>query len=420
MAHVQDRWYRSKRDSATGEIVLNSRGKPAMEKTELFGIGLRYKVRYIDPDGHERSKSFPDRKKKRAEDFLVEVESDKREGRYINPQAGKRPFSRVAKEWMSKQTFDYTTRERVQSRIDNHLIPYFKDRPIGGIKPSDVQAWLRWLQDRHVSENSRVLYFTHLVSIFNYAKADKMILVNPAQSKAVTRPREETSRAEPWPTERANAVHAKLPARYRPAVKLPVGLGLRQGEVFGFSLDDADRDRNIVLIQRQVRVVGYTMVFAPPKRGKTREIPIGARLLDELDDYAKQFPAVPVTLPWIHEDGKLVTVNLLMTNADNTALRRQTFRLRVWLPALQAAGVTPEPYQDGMHALRHLYASVLLDAGESIKALSRYLGHKDPGFTLKVYTHLMPTSHERTRNAVDAFLENSFRDPGDPGDALAA
>jgi integrase len=57
-----------------------------------------------------------------------------------------------------------------------------------------------------------------------------------------------------------------------------------------------------------------------------------------------------------------------------------------------------------MHALRHLYASVLLDASESIKALAQYLGHKDPGFTLRVYTHLTPTSHERTRRAIDAFL----------------
>ncbi|BCJ33337.1 hypothetical protein Athai_08400 [Actinocatenispora thailandica] len=32
-----------------------------------------------------------------------------------------------------------------------------------------------------------------------------------------------------------------------------------------------------------------------------------------------------------------------------------------------------------MHALRHFYASVLLDAGESIKALSSYLGHADGG-----------------------------------------
>jgi hypothetical protein len=57
-----------------------------------------------------------------------------------------------------------------------------------------------------------------------------------------------------------------------------------------------------------------------------------------------------------------------------------------------------------MHALRHFYASVLLDAGESIKALSEYLGHSDPGFTLRTYTHLLPTSGQRTRQAVDRAL----------------
>ena len=57
-----------------------------------------------------------------------------------------------------------------------------------------------------------------------------------------------------------------------------------------------------------------------------------------------------------------------------------------------------------MHALRHFYASVLLDAGESIKAVSEYLGHSDPGLTLRVYAHLMPSSQERTRRAIDTVL----------------
>lgn len=53
-----------------------------------------------------------------------------------------------------------------------------------------------------------------------------------------------------------------------------------------------------------------------------------------------------------------------------------------------------------MHAMRHFYASVLLDAGEIIKALAEYLGHSDPGLTLRVYADLMPSSQERTRKAV--------------------
>ncbi len=56
----------------------------------------------------------------------------------------------------------------------------------------------------------------------------------------------------------------------------------------------------------------------------------------------------------------------------------------------------------GEPALRHFYASVLLDAGENVKALAEYLGHSDPGLTLRVYAHLMPSSQERTRKAVAA------------------
>lgn len=64
-------------------------------------------------------------------------------------------------------------------------------------------------------------------------------------------------------------------------------------------------------------------------------------------------------------------------------------RCRVWKPTLRAAGVEPTR-ANGMHALRHFYASVQLEAGTSIRAVAEYLGHADPGFTLRVYTHPMP------------------------------
>jgi hypothetical protein len=51
-----------------------------------------------------------------------------------------------------------------------------------------------------------------------------------------------------------------------------------------------------------------------------------------------------------------------------------------------------------MHTLRRFYASVLLDAGESVKAVSE-LGHHAPGFTLRTYTHPMPSAGTRTRVA---------------------
>jgi integrase len=53
-----------------------------------------------------------------------------------------------------------------------------------------------------------------------------------------------------------------------------------------------------------------------------------------------------------------------------------------------------------MHTLRHYYASVTLADGVYIKELAEYLGHHDPAFTLRMYAHMLPSSHARARQAV--------------------
>ncbi len=68
-----------------------------------------------------------------------------------------------------------------------------------------------------------------------------------------------------------------------------------------------------------------------------------------------------------------------------------------------------------MHALRHFYASTLLAGGVSIKEVAEYLGHADPGFTLRTYTHLVPSSHARARQAIDSVLGTR---PGEDSDGL--
>ena len=58
----------------------------------------------------------------------------------------------------------------------------------------------------------------------------------------------------------------------------------------------------------------------------------------------------------------------------------------VWAPILRRAGLR---YRKP-HALRHTYASLLIEAGESLKYVQEQLGHHSPGFTLSVYGHLIP------------------------------
>ncbi|SIR60231.1 tyrosine-type recombinase/integrase [Micromonospora avicenniae] len=87
------------------------------------------------------------------------------------------------------------------------------------------------------------------------------------------------------------------------------------------------------------------------------------------------------------------------------------------MPAIRATGVLDNRH-NGMHVLRHTYASVLLDAGESLKALSAYLGHSDPGFTLRIYTHLLLAGEDRIRRAIDHAFTDDPQTPDGPGDGM--
>ena len=128
MGHVQDRWFRTVRDELTGET--------RRERTDLHGTGLRYKVRYVDPEGRERSKSFPDRRKKAAEDFLGEMESGVRSGTYLDPDAGKVPFREYAESWIKGQSSDASSRQSIESRLRSQLYPFFDRRPVDAIRPA--------------------------------------------------------------------------------------------------------------------------------------------------------------------------------------------------------------------------------------------------------------------------------------------
>ena len=94
------------------------------------------------------------------------------------------------------------------------------------------------------------------------------------------------------------------------------------------------------------------------------------------------------------------------------ALHRSSFSAVAWQPALRGAGL-PCSRENGMHALRHYFASACLHNGVDIRALASYLGHSDPGFTLRTYVHLMPSAGHRMRQAVDA----AFASPDGPATA---
>jgi len=179
------------------------------------------------------------------------------------------------------------------------------------------------------------------------------------------------------------------------------------------AVDAIDFASDTLHVVQQLKLSRSKPVFAPPKGGKLRDVPLPGPVADALRAHMKRFPPVEITLPWKVADGPPVTKRLIFTGPRGGHVWRTSLNEEAWKPALAAAGVIPvpergRPYaesrENGMHALRHFYASVLIDAGESVKAVAEYLGHGDAGFTLRVYAHLFPSSEQRARQALDRVL----------------
>ena len=88
MARVEDRWEKV----VSGQRIRTSR----------YGAGKRWRARYVDGDGRERSQTFV--RKGDAERFLVAVEADHLlRGTYVDPQRAKLTVGASADRWLAAQ-----------------------------------------------------------------------------------------------------------------------------------------------------------------------------------------------------------------------------------------------------------------------------------------------------------------------------
>jgi integrase len=410
--HIQDRWYKTETDA---------HGKTVRTKTDRHGTGLRYRARYVGPDGTEKSKSFPDRQKRLAEQWLTDIASDMSRGNYVDPKAARITFKTYAEKWLKTHSADLSSQIVAEQRLRLHALPVLGPRPLDSFRPEHIRELVSVLEsDPSVSGSYARNIYGDVRAVLSAAVDDGLLPRNPCGAKSVRPPAAEQRRVVPWLPTQVRAVRTALPERYQAMVDLGAGCGLRQGEIVGLADDALDFEGGILRVVRQVKLIRGKAVFAPPKCNKERDVPLPSSVAEALRAHMDACKPIEITLPWRKPDGPKMSARLLFTNTANWVVWRSNFNVQEWKPALATVGLIAQAGADGkyesarehgMHALRHFYASALLDAGESVKAVSQYLGHSDPGLTLRVYAHLMPSSQERTRKAVDIALSPSWNDP---------
>ena len=293
------------------------------------------------------------------------------------------PFRDIALEWQQMQIHRPATALLVNSQLRNHILPVFGDRPIGSIRPGEIQSWVRSRSDIGLAASTIQMMTRSVGSMFTMAVADRLLERNPCAG--VRLPRRERPPVIPPTLEQVEALIAAMSQRFRPIVVLAAGTGLRQGECLGLGINRVDFEGNTVTVDRQLVLTTSPPVLAPPKtRASYRRVPLPQVVARSLAEHLERHPPGP--------DG------LVFTNGRGAPIRRNRFG-ESWRATVRRAGVP-----DGIrfHDLRHFYASLLIRHGESVKVVQARLGHASATETLDTYSHLWPDDGERTRAAVDA------------------
>jgi integrase len=388
MAHVADTWHATR----DGERV----------RTTRHGVGKRWQAVWLDPaTKRERTRAFA--AKAHAERYAVAMESSKSDGSYVDPRAGRVTLrSYTEREWLPTARLHLrpSTLETYMSHLSTHVLPVLGDHQLSSIRRPVVQALVGRLSTSLAPTTVETVTAT-LRTVLAQAVEDERIAHNPATRLKL--PRIERVTIEPLSSEAVLALADVIAPRYRVAVFLAAGAGLRAGEVLGLTVPRVDLLRRRLRVEQQaVTINGAEPHLGPPKTESSRRtVPLDDVVLDAVAAHLVRYPAR--VLPMLDERGRARSVELLITNRIGGPVRRSSFG-HCWARAVRDAELAAGTR---FHDLRHYYASALIAAGEHPKIIQHRMGHASITETMDTYGHLFPESVDSGRGAIDRALASA-------------
>lgn len=275
------------------------------------------------------------------------------------------------------------TRDKYRRTARLHISPTLGKIRINKLTTEEIQRWLNSL-------SGTGHYIEHVYMVLNVALAAAVargeMSQNPARKAGVRLPRIQSKREPVFLTRDEYALVLKaIPERYRTFVGFLADTGCRLGEASALTPADVNLNTRRVRFSKSYSRRGTGDGGSRPFRlGNTkttssaREIGVPSKLLERLD----------------------LSGAFVFTNSDQGAINADSFRCHVWLPAVAKSGL-PKHRQPRIHDLRHTHASWLIDAGVSLPAIQKRLGHANVMTTLTMYGHPATDSEDRILEALE-------------------
>jgi integrase len=269
------------------------------------------------------------------------------------------------------------TLETYTTLLDKWIVPYLGTKRLREITRATIDAYAARLRADGAGAPTINRTLGLLQGVFHRAVEWGRLGWNPVVGvRRVAHSRAETIDARA--PETVEAIRAELDQQNAALVSVLAYEGLRPAEAYALVwrdvLDDRSRPRASLRVQKAIS--GDEVTTTKSQRGREPELfkPI-ARELVELY-LARGRPSLDT---------------LVFPDSEGGHLRRQNWRRRVWIPAIERAGVSYFRSYD----LRHTCATLLMYEGRTLNEVAEHLGHADPGFTARTYAHVMRDASRR-------------------------
>lgn len=260
------------------------------------------------------------------------------------------------------------------------------------------------LNGNSLSRKTIVHHLNFISDVFSYAIKMDMLSDNPCRN--VTVPKGESKEKEIYTIDELAQIFELLdrddvPIKFRAFFKLAVYSGFRRGELLGLEWKDIDWENNLISVRRTSNYTAergtYTDTTKTKKSKRTLKFPdYVMNMLRELKEEQDK-EQNELGNKWTYTDR-------LFTQWDGKPMGNNS--PYYWVKRFCKRNNLR--FCD-LHSLRHLHASLLINADVDVVAVSGDMGHSCVGTTSNIYCHMFQEARAKNSEVIAAVLNFDAR-----------
>ncbi len=334
-------------------------------------------VDYIDQDGIRRLKTFKTKKEADAEETKIRHEVS--QGTHT-PDSASVTVADAAEQWIKGRELDgveRSTRDQYRQHIDLHIVPIIGNVKLSRLTKPRVNQFKETLLETR-SRAMAVKVLQSFRSIVADAQGRGLVSQNVARGVSIRTSKRDKEPVTIPTKDDIRMLLDKVSDRWRPLIVTAIFTGMRSSELRGLTWGDVDFDERVIRVRQ--RADKYNVLGPPKSPASRREIPMTPMVVNTMREWKLICPKGEENLVFPTSRGNVESHPNVWGRCIVPLERKCGFI---------GDGTTKPKY--GLHALRHFYASGIIEQGFTPKKAMTLLGHGSIQMTFDTYGHLFPS-----------------------------